>query len=365
ADAVKHSRSHPARSGAPPTQAPTSIAATPTVFEAFPRVKTCWPNCCGPARPTAQTDCESAYVFVHEPLCQRGCPVNVGSRNAVLRYRSQALSIGCASLPSGTVHAYTRLAYSPFGDNSVTNTTWAKRVLLSLITFAGLFSVVPAPEAQTSQSGLDFPGSAAVASTMRFRFSDPENAGLPIYGPGGNGVTYIWRAYPRQQNGYYTAFFWGNDGEFWWDGGIPNTFYGAHPYPDVPGNLVGSTHKWEIAVEGNDFVNGVVVYNRWYTQAFRAWSDGSGKHHEFYWDLPNTDASHVVIRISSSGYGNKNPPSPALTWGDAPWNPGNEVWDGVLRGFQIYNSKLSLNDIQSEVNAPLSTSAGSASIWYL
>ena len=51
-------------------------------------------------------------------------------------------------------------------------------------------------------SGLDFPGSAAVATTMRFRFLNP----LPIYP-----ATYIWRAYPRQQAGYYTAFFWGND----------------------------------------------------------------------------------------------------------------------------------------------------------
>ena len=65
---------------------------------------------------------------------------------------------------------------------------------------------------QTS-TGLDFPGSAAVpnSTTMRFKFTNPQNNGLPIYGPGGNGLTYIWRAYPRQQSGYYTAFFWGND----------------------------------------------------------------------------------------------------------------------------------------------------------
>ncbi len=198
---------------------------------------------------------------------------------------------------------------------------------------------------------------------MRFRFSNPQDIGLPIYGPNGAGVTYIWRAYPRQQNGYYTAFFWGNDGQFWWDGNNPNTFYGAHPYPDTQPS--GSTHKWEIAVEGNDFVNGAVVYNRWYIQAFRAWSDGAGKHHEFYWDLPNTDASRVVTRLSSSSYGNTNPPVPALTFGDAPWAPGNEVWNGILRGFQIYNSKLSLGDIQSEVTSPLSTAAGKGSVWYL
>ena len=47
--------------------------------------------------------------------------------------------------------------------------------------------------------------------TMRFKFTNPHLTGLPIYGPGNAGVTYVWRAYPRRQAGYYTAFFWGND----------------------------------------------------------------------------------------------------------------------------------------------------------
>lgn len=223
----------------------------------------------------------------------------------------------------------------------------------------------------TSETGLDFPGSAAVPNnqTMRFRFMNPQDNGLPIYGPGGTGVTYIWRAYPRQQSGYYTAFFWGNDNgkdfneNFLWNNGSSDTFYGAHPYPDTQPN--GSTHHWEIAAQGNDFVNGVVVYNRWYTQALRVWADGNGKHHEFYWDLPNTDAAHRVTVDLPTSYGNLNPPVPALTWGDAPWNPSAEVWDGVLRGIQIYSSTLSLADIQSEIVTPLSTTTGATNIWYL
>jgi hypothetical protein len=189
---------------------------------------------------------------------------------------------------------------------------------------------------------------------MRFRFLNP----LAIYP-----ATYIWRAYPRQQNGYYTAFFWGNDGPFLWDGGAPNTYYGAHPYPNPPPG--GSVHNWEISVEGDDVQNGAVVYNRWYTQALRVFSDGAGKHHEYYWDLPNTDSGRRVIRVSPSSYANISPPTPALTWGDAPWAPGNEVWNGMLRGIQVYSTSLSLADIQAEVNAPLSTSAGAANIWYL
>jgi hypothetical protein len=210
-------------------------------------------------------------------------------------------------------------------------------------------------------SGLEFPGSAAVTRTMRFRFSAP----LPMYP-----ATYIWRAYPRRQAGYYTAFFWGNDDGkgtlstfLWARDRTADSYYGAHPYPDPPPN--GTSHNWEIAVEQSDFVQGAVVYDRWYTQALRVWSSWRGKHHEFYWDLPHVDARHRVTRISPGSWGNTPPPAPALTWGDAPWAPGNEVWNGILRGIQIYSTKLSIDDILSEASTPLSTSAGAANIWYL
>jgi hypothetical protein len=224
-------------------------------------------------------------------------------------------------------------------------------------------------QAYAQQTGLDFPGNDAVTTTMRFKFVNPHTNGLPIYGPNGTGVTYIWRAYARQQAGYWTAFFWGNDdgagnlSTFLWAGGGADSYYGAHPYPQNPPN--GNTHDWEISVEQRDYTNGAVQYNRWHTQALVVWADANGKHHEFYWDLPNTDASHRVVRVSPTTWGNQTPPDPALTWGDAPWSPGNEVWNGMLRGFQIYNTRLSLADVQSEVNAPLTTSAGAASIWYL
>lgn len=223
-------------------------------------------------------------------------------------------------------------------------------------------------DAQTT--GLDFPGSAAVDSTMRFKFENPHTNGLPIYGPDGQGVTYIWRAYPRQQAGYYTAFFWANDdgrgdlSNFLWDNGAADSYYGAHPYPN--GSPTATIHRWEISIEQMDFVNGDVVYDRWYTQALRVWADEEGrKHHEFYWDLPNTDDAHRVVRVSPSSWGNATPPAPALTWGDAPWAPGREVWDGVLRGVQIYATRLALDEILAEIEEPRSTAAGDSSIWYL
>ena len=53
--------------------------------------------------------------------------------------------------------------------------------------------------------GLDFPGNVAVTTTMRFEFTSP----FPAYP-----ATYIWRAQPREQAGYYTSFFHANNDPF-------------------------------------------------------------------------------------------------------------------------------------------------------
>src|SRR5437016_1813825 len=84
-------------------------------------------------------------------------------------------------------------------------------------------------------------------------------------------------------------------------------------------------------------------------------------------DLPDTSKvlDYSTEFTSGATYGNKNPPVPALTFGDARWNPGNEVYNGILRVIQVYSTNLSLSDIQSEATTPLSTAAGTANIWYL
>lgn len=208
--------------------------------------------------------------------------------------------------------------------------------------------------------GLDFPGSAATTGTVRFRFTNP----LDMYP-----ATYIWRIYLRSQPEYYTTFFWGNDGEFRWDAkGFPNSYYGAHPYPYpapnfVPREQVGPRY-WEIAVAGLDVLSKQPVeYGRWHTQALRVWSNIFGKHHEFYWDLPDT--TRMIEQDQPRSYGNKLPPKPALTWGDAPWAPSKEIMDGVIRGIQIYSTALSLDEVLTESTKPLSTPAGAAHVWYL
>ena len=276
----------------------------------------------------------------------------------VVRCDHQTIGETCTESSKPPAH------YALFGLSSRRHSMSLRKSLFAF-GLAGLLTV-PA----WADTGLEFPRNDQVpdGQTVRFKFTNPHQSGLPIYGSGGAGVTYIFKIRPKQQTGYYTTFFWGNDdgtGEnstFTWDRGGANTYYGMHPYP--PGSSSGTTHNWEVSVEANDYQNGRVIMDAWYTQVVRVWSDGSGKHHEFYWDWPNTDAAHKVTRTSPTSWGNATPPFPALTFGDAPWQPGREMCSCALRNIQIYAGLLSLPDIQSEINSPQSTAAGIASIWY-
>ena len=220
--------------------------------------------------------------------------------------------------------------------------------------------------------------------TIRFRWSSP----LEIYP-----ATYLWRYYPRPQRHslltdslyrkpYFTTFFWGNDTEtglngsvvstFKWDGGSGNTYYGAHPYPYQPAGTKWA-QAWEISVQLDDYTmnaNGTradVSFHRWYDQAFVAWREPltGRKRHRFYWDLPHLDPGHYIDHTAPASWGEKRPPFPVLTFGDAAWNPGGEVMSGVLRGIKVYSTALSRNDVLAENRSALSTEKGRASIWYL
>jgi len=188
-------------------------------------------------------------------------------------------------------------------------------------------------------------------------------------------MTYIFRVYPREKTSgmyrYYTMFFWGNNGNFFWDGGNSNTYYGGHPYPDPPpdGGL-----KWEISVYANDYLDIEPEWDRWHIQVFRAWRDNATTtQHEFYYDWPDMGAfiEHEVI---DANWADADPPSPAIVVGQAPDNgmnqswggyPGWEEYNGIIRGIQIYADDFSLADIASEIASPLSTAAGQASVFYI
>jgi len=241
-----------------------------------------------------------------------------------------------------------------------------KGVLVTLIV-ALLFAGTHTTQAASPSFGLEWPGDGAVRRMLFWH--NP----FPIYD-----ATYVFKVFPRKKivpsnspTGYYTTFFWGNDGTFVWDGGAANTYYGAHPYPVPAPNGPG---QWEISVYANDYVTGSEVqWNRWYTQVFRAWRESpTTTHHEFYWDWPDTTRviTHTIV---DSGWADRNPPTPAIVIGQAPnlngasWGgyPGWEEFNGIIRGIQIYSGLLSLSDIQSEISAPQSTAAGQSRIWYL
>jgi hypothetical protein len=311
---------------------------------------------------------KSVTVIVNPPAAPTvsltANPLNVASGGTSTLTWSASNASGCvaAADPANTAWSGSKPTSGSIGTGPLTAASNTFSLTCTGEGGSASQSVIVTVGTTSAQTGLDFPGNAGVTNTMRFRFLNP----LPIYP-----ATYIWRAYPRRQAGYYTTFFWGNDdGQnnlntfLWLPGGGADSYYGAHPYPNPAPS--GTNHDWEIAVEQNDFVNGRVVYDRWYTQALVVWADANGnKHHEFYWDLPNTDAGHRVVRVSDPSWGNRRPPVPALTWGDAPWAPGQEVFNGVLRGIQIYSANLSIEDILAEANAPLSTAAGAANVWYL
>src|SRR5437867_2539597 len=194
-------------------------------------------------------------------------------------------------------------------------------------------------------TGLDFPGNVAVTTTMRFEFTSPF-AAYP--------ATYIWRAYPREQAGYYTSFFHANNNSFF---NNQLEYYGFHPYPEPPPPLVG-IQKWEISVDGGKDITGdPVVFNRWYLQVAVVSKDGFATHHTYFWDWPDT----TTHKIRWAGVLYAAAPNPAIMVGDNPWNPGEEVYDGVLRGFQFYDVALTPSEIAQEIAAPGSVRQP----WYL
>ena len=251
---------------------------------------------------------------------------------------------------------------------------------LILPTALMLSSAMPA---ESQQFGLEWDGSGS-ARRMLYWNSPP-----PIYGPNGQGMTYVFRVFPRKKivpqnspTGYYTTFFWGNNGPFDWQPGFGNnTYYGMHPYPGLGAGAPNGAGSWEISVYGVDPTTGVeVVWDRWYQQAIRVRRlSAAVTEHEFYYDWPD-QTKLLTYTVDDTAWAAVNPPNPAIVVGQAPdlcgpppcssgqsWGgyPGWEEFNGIIRGMQFYTTYLSLADIAAEVNQPKSSAAGLANIWYL
>lgn len=219
-------------------------------------------------------------------------------------------------------------------------------------------------------------GSDQSAPYVALKFLNPHSNGLPIWGPSGAGVTYMWRIKTRQQTGYYCTFWWSNDGSFLWDSGSSNTYVGAHPYPQSGSNS-GTTHWWEIAGMGSgaDWTDTLastkktVVHDTWYTQALRITVNGDGsKTARFYTALSSVANGDVIAATAASGWGESNPPSPCLTWGDSPWYATfqHERMSADLAWMKIFAADLGETDMLTEATdgSAIKTAAGASAVWY-
>lgn len=223
-------------------------------------------------------------------------------------------------------------------------------------------------------NGLRFPsnGDAPSTAAVIMRFEAPQDNGLPIWGPSNAGVTYIWRAKYRQHTGYHVMFWYGPYSNFFWNGGSPGSYYGAHPYP--PDGSGGATHNWEIAVEGGDTTNTLggspksVVKDTWFTQALRVTYNGDNtKTLRFYTALPSVANADVIEHVAGTGYGGTYPSDAALYFGDSGWTgPGNERMSGTLGQVKVIAKVLSESDMLSEAAnmAALTTTDGQNNIWW-
>ena len=230
-----------------------------------------------------------------------------------------------------------------------------------------------------ADTGLDFPGNTGGGgTTYQFKFASPHTNGLPAWGPSGAGVTVIWQAYTKEEpfpdpcdNGtdrpFYTTFFWGDDVSF--QPGAAT--WGMHPYPrDTFYCTDGGKLYWEIATNGGDYLDTtddlITTFGIWRWQVARAWgASAADKTMEYVWDwLTGYNGSTIdtvyEIAVTKSSYGDSNPTTPVLAWGDAPWNEGDEIYYGVLRGIMIFATQLSDADVETVV---VDANNGGATPW--
>ena len=228
---------------------------------------------------------------------------------------------------------------------------------------------------------LEFPsnisGTDTSAPFVALQFSNPQSDGLPIWGDANNGVTVVWKVKMAQQTGYYAMFWWSRgDGSFVGTDG----YWGFHPYPST-GNTSGTTHYWEVASDGGDFLDYLgrglgtatpktVVKGTTFTQGIRVTRGGaSSKTLKSYNELPSVANADVVeVTITTASYGETSPTTPKITIGDSPWYASyqHERFSGVLDSIKIFNNVLSEADMLDEAAdfSQIVTAAGASSIWW-
>ena len=207
----------------------------------------------------------------------------------------------------------------------------------------------------TQITGLDFPGNVnwpGTSPSMLFVWNDSLH-GMPPFPA--YPATYIWRVYPRRQDGFWTFLFHAQYQPPVFDQEFKNEYYGMHPFKDPPNT---PNTMWEISSYGGDTYVDTVAFDRWYTQVAVVNETGGFEYHTYYWNWPNTTTDLVTADRNPSKPAASNP---AIIVGDAPWNPGYEVPNAIIRGFQYYDVQLTLSEIAQEIAAPGSVRQP----WYL
>lgn len=217
-------------------------------------------------------------------------------------------------------------------------------------------------------------GSDTTAPFVAIQYSTPQSNGLPIWGPADAGCTYVWKVKPHQQTGYYAFWWWSVNGDFLWDGGSSNTYYGCHPYPQS-GTNAGTTHWWELATGGGDRVdtrastNVTVTQESTRTQGLRVIYNGDNtKTMVFYLNLPSVANGDVIEYTVAASWGETYPGSTAFTIGDSPWYASyqHERASCDMDSFKIFATLLSEADMLDEAANfnSVQTAGGLASIWW-
>lgn len=206
--------------------------------------------------------------------------------------------------------------------------------------------------------------------------------GMGMWGGTGNGWTVITRRRFRSQAGFHAGYWLSpsqgdaNDTQF-----DANHNVGFHPYPNPPPRISATTTNWEIAAEGQDYLNNRnssavwVTYDQWFTQAIRVIVNGNTtKTLIFYLNLPSTSNDDVIEVTTAAGYADSSIPGGypygalAVTIGDSPWWATNqqERFSGSQAEIKIFSEPLSEADTLSEAAnlSQLVTAAGQASIWW-
>lgn len=206
-------------------------------------------------------------------------------------------------------------------------------------------------------TSLQFPANTGSAGdTMRLSLT---GANFPSSQP----FTLLWNLYPLPQaTGYNTTFFFGSTNSPFESNG---RYVGCHPYPDNFGVGPADDRHWEISHSGLDDItdengNNTIVTGqtgRWYRQAMVITDVGSGNvRFDFYWDIAAGFTRLISATTDSAPWQSRSLGSaPALGFGDAPWNPGNEMLNGRLRAIQAFQA--SLNTTQIGTLSPLNTDA--------